>query len=337
MSAIHKTSESTYIFLDIKDNTLDDIDKTSHVDLGLDFASKRPRYGLGALEKLPLELVHLVLVRLDVRSLTVFRRVNKSARLVTNLIPQFRRILVHAPALIRGSLNIGSARFFSCQDLYETLSTAECDSCGDFGGYLYLVTCRRVCFLCLTERADYLPLPRKDVTRKFGLYSKYIARLPHMKSFPGRFSPRAIKRRRRETLFDYSAAQQAGIATHGTVESMEKYVLETISKRPESYRSNILRRRTTGANPRPPSYDDPFDGHCSNPRRFMGIVRAPFFNGPTASPEWGLHCIACKSHHYRRPIHWRRKYTIKGFQDHVRECGEIREGKHVPSKNEEAV
>lgn len=336
MSAIHKTSESTYIFLDIKDNTLDDIDKTSRVDIGLDFASKRERYGLGALERLPLELVHRVLVRLDVRSLTVFRRVNKSARLVTNSIPQLKRILVHAPALIRGCLNIGSAQFVSCQDLYATLSTAECDSCGDFGGYLYLVTCRRVCFLCFTERADYLPLPRKDVTRKFGLDSNCIARLPHMKSFPGCYSPRAIKCRRRQTLFDYSAAREAGIATHGTVESMENYASETKTKRLKSYRSNLSRRRTGGANLRPPSYEDPFDGHCSNPRRFMGIIRAPFFNSPTASPEWGFHCIACKSHHYRRPIDWRRKYTINGFQDHVRECGEIREGKHVPSINEAA-
>ncbi|PKY06125.1 hypothetical protein P168DRAFT_135894 [Aspergillus campestris IBT 28561] len=337
MSAIHKTSESTYIFLDIKDNTLDDIDKASHADIRLDSDLDSPRYGLGALEKLPLEIVHLALVRLDVRSLTVFGRVNKRARLVTNSIPQFRRILVHAPALIRGSLNIESARFFSCQDLYRKLSTAECDSCGDFGGYLYLVTCRRVCFLCFTARADYLPLSRKDVTRKLGLDSKHIVLLPHMKSFPGRYSPRAIKCRRRETLFDYSAARQAGIAIHGTVESMEKYALEMISKKLENYNLKLSGSRTGGAHLRPPRYEDLFDGHCSNPRRFMGIIRAPYFDSQLPSPEWGLHCIACKSHHYRRPIHWRRKYTISGFQDHVRECGEIKDGQHVPSINVEAV
>ena len=56
-----------------------------------------------------------------------------------------------------------------CLKLYEELSTAECDSCGDYGGYLYLVTCRRVCFLCLTENPDYLPILRADAIRKFGL------------------------------------------------------------------------------------------------------------------------------------------------------------------------
>ncbi|KAL4891353.1 hypothetical protein BDV59DRAFT_182300 [Aspergillus ambiguus] len=330
MSVIQKTSESTYIFLDIKDNTLDDIDKFSHLDIPLDFASNPPRCGLGALERLPLELIHLALIQLDMQSLTVFRRVNKRARLVTNSIPQYRRILVHAPASIRGSLNIESARFFSCQDLYEKLCTAECDSCGDFGGYLYLVTCRRVCFLCFTETIDYLPLLRKDVIRKFGLDSKQIAGLPHMKSFPGRYSPRGVKCRRRETLFDYSAARQAGIAVHGTVESMEEYASGMVSKRLENYNSKLSLRRTDGTHLRPPRYEDSFDGHCSNPRRFMAIIRAPFMNERMVSPEWGLHCIACKPHHYCRPIHWRRKYTINGFQDHVRECGEIIDEKHVP-------
>ncbi|KAE8357014.1 hypothetical protein BDV28DRAFT_126080 [Aspergillus coremiiformis] len=332
MSAIRKTGKSTYIFLDIKDNTLDDIDKSSHLDIRFDFDSNPPSYGLGTLERLPLEIIHLILIRLDMRSLTAFPHVNKRARLVTNSIPQYRRILVHAPASIRGSLNIESARFFSCQDLYEKLSTAECDSCRDFGGYLYLVTCRRVCFLCFTEMTDYLPLPQKDVTRKFGLDSEHLAGLPHMRSFRGRYSPRGIKCRRREILFDYSTARQAGIAVHGTVESMEKYASEMASKRLESYNSKVSLRRTGGTYLRPPRYEDSFDGHCSNPRRFMGIIRAPFFTEKMASPEWGLHCIACKPHHYCRPIHWRRKYTIDGFRDHIRECGEIMEGKHAQIK-----
>lgn len=335
MAAIQKTSESTYIFLDIEDNTLDDIDKShkiSHLDIQFDFNSNPSHYSLGALERIPLEIIHMTLVRLDIRSLTDFRRVNKRARLITDSIPQYRRILVHAPAAIRGSLNIKSARFFSCHDLYEKLSTAECDSCGDFGGYLYLVTCRRVCFLCFTEMTDYLPMLRKDVTLKFGLNSKHIACLPHMRSFAGCYSPRKIKCRRRETLFDYSTARQAGIAAHGTVEAMEKRASEMVSRR---LKSKLSVRRTSGTSLRPTRYEDPFDGQCSNPRRFMGIIRAPFFNEKTASAEWGVHCFACKSHHYRRPIHWRRKYTIDGFQDHIRECGEIIKAKHVPQTNHE--
>lgn len=327
MAAIRKTSESSYIFLDIKDNTLDYVDNRCCLDDGLDFHGSY--YGLGALGVLPLEIIHMALIRLDIQSLIDFRRVNKRARLVTDSMPQYKHILAHAPASIRGSLNIKTARFFSCQDLYEKLSTAECDSCGDFGGYLYLVTCRRVCFLCFTEKPDYLPLLRKDAIRKFGLRSELLATLPCMKSFPGRYSPRGIKCQRREILFDYSAARQAGIAVHGTISSMEKYASEMASKRLEIYNTKMSLRRTAVRNLRPPRTEDDFDGYSSNPKRFMGIVCAPFFGAHTAFPDWGFHCLACKAHHYGRPLHWRRKYTMNSFQDHIRECGEIVDGKHI--------
>ncbi|PYH52113.1 F-box protein, partial [Aspergillus niger CBS 101883] len=158
----------------------------------LDLNARPPCYGLGTLETLPLEVVHLTLIQLDMQSLIDFRRVNRRARQVADSVPQFRHILAQVPASIRASLGLETARYFSCQELYQTLGTAECESCGDFGGYLYLLTCRRVCFLCFTEKPDYLPLSRKDVIRKFGLGSAHIALLPRMRSLPRCYSPREI-------------------------------------------------------------------------------------------------------------------------------------------------
>lgn len=328
MAAIWKTTESTYNFLNTNDNTLDDIDNAYYSACQFNFGS--PQYGLGVLDRLPLEIIHLTLLQLDMESLSDFRRVNKRARLITESIPQYKRILVHAPTAVRGCLNIKTARFFSCRDLYEKLSTAECDSCGDFGGYLYLVTCRRVCFLCFTEKPDYLPILRKDAIRKFGLRSEHLASLPCMKSFPGCYSPRELKCRQRQTLFDYSSARQAGIAVHGSISSMEKHASEMASHRLAAYNTKLSLNRANGTNLRPPRSEDAFDGYSSNPKRFMGIIRAPFFNPQTGFSDWGFHCMACKPHHYCRPLHWRRKYTVQSFQDHIRECGEIKEGKHIP-------
>lgn len=75
MAAIRKSTESTYVFLDIKDNTLDDIDNT-HV-LENQSESCPLSNGLGALDRLSLEIIHLALIRLDIQSLVDFRRVNK--------------------------------------------------------------------------------------------------------------------------------------------------------------------------------------------------------------------------------------------------------------------
>lgn len=74
---------------------------------------------------------------------TDFRRVSQRAIQMIDLIPQYRRIIRYTPASIQGCLSIGAGRLFSCQNLYEKLCTAECDICGDVGGYLYLITCRQ--------------------------------------------------------------------------------------------------------------------------------------------------------------------------------------------------
>ncbi|KAL3256344.1 hypothetical protein ABHI18_007648 [Aspergillus niger] len=107
MSAIRKLSESTYIFLDIQDHTLDGIDEVSQGRDGtpeLDLNARPPCYGLGTLEALPIEVIHLTLIQLDMLSLIEFRRVNRRARQVTDSVPQFRHILAQVPASIRASL-----------------------------------------------------------------------------------------------------------------------------------------------------------------------------------------------------------------------------------------
>lgn len=326
MAAIRKTSESTYVFLESRDHTLDDIENLCPLDNGQH--SRFPSYTLGSLEQLPVELINMVLIQLEIRSLTDFRRVNRRAMQVVDSIPQYKKIILHAATSIRGSLSIGTGNLFSCQELYEKLCTAGCDSCGDLGGYLYLVTCRRVCFLCFTEKTEYLPLLRADAIRKFGLHREDIATLPSMKSIPGRYSPREIKCRTRLTLIDHDAAREAGIAVHGNISAMEQYALEMTSKRLEQYQSRKSLHIADGPNLRRPRSEDVFDGRSSNPKRFLGIVRAPFLNARTGSPECVFHCAACKPHHYDRPLHWRRKFTRESFEDHIRECGEIIHGKH---------
>lgn len=145
---------------------------------------------LGHLERLPLELINMVLMQLDIRSLTDFRRVNRRAMQTIDNIPQYGKIVTHAPISLQGTLSIGSGRYFSCQDLYKALCTANCETCGKTGGYLYLITCRRVCFQCFTQRDEYQPLLWTDVSRKFGISRQVVNTLPSMRSLPGSILPR---------------------------------------------------------------------------------------------------------------------------------------------------
>ena len=155
-----------------------------------------------------------------------------------------------------------------------------------------------------------------------------IAGLSSMKSVPGRYSPREIKCRTRLTLIDHEAAREAGIAVHGSMDAMVRHTSETTSKRLEQYESRKSSRRADGPNMRRPRSEDDFDGHSSNPRRFLGIVRVPLLNACTGFPECVFHCIACRTYHYGRPLHWRRQFTRESFDGHIRAYGETIDGQH---------
>ncbi|EEP78298.1 predicted protein [Uncinocarpus reesii 1704] len=311
------------------DFTLDaneDLERLCPLDAGRRHAN--PVHDLGQLEQLPLELLNMVLLGLDLRSLMDFRRVNQRAMEVVGSIPQYATILMHAKNALRGIISIGSARWISCLDIYQELRRAECD-CGDFGGYLYLFTCRRVCFLCFTSESAYLPIGRGHAMRKFGLQGAQVAALPAMKSVPGFYSGRLLKCRTRHNLVDYESARQAGIKLHGSVAEMERHCSEMELQRREQYLQRKSEFKSGGGRaPRRPPLVEPFDGRQSNPRRYMAIVPAPYITTGKVI-EWGFHCEGCRKHNYSRPLHWRRKFTVASFEAHLRECGNIVAGKHI--------
>lgn len=122
-----------------------------------------------------MELLSEIILLIDLRCLTDFRRDNQRAMQVVDSISQYRTILAHSPGSLRGTLIVETASFISCRDLFDILCTAKCEECEDFGGFICMLTCRRICFLCLSENPNYHPLLVCEAVRKFGLDSKLLA------------------------------------------------------------------------------------------------------------------------------------------------------------------
>ena len=128
-------------------------------------------------------------------------------------LPQNKAIRKHAYNALRGIIYIEASRWITREMLYEKLlCTAECEECGDFGGYLYILTCKQVCFLCLSEDKQYLPLRYRHAIRKFGITRPILGTLPSMKSIPGTYSPNQKKVRAHLALVDSDCARLAGMA-----------------------------------------------------------------------------------------------------------------------------
>ena len=107
---------------------------------------------------------------------------------VVDSISQYKMIVLHAPNFLRGILSLKTGAWILCQLLHDKMFISKCDCCGGIGGYLYLLTCKRVCFICYQERQPlFFPLTCSEADSKYGIrighdvdWDSYTA-IPHMK------------------------------------------------------------------------------------------------------------------------------------------------------------
>lgn len=254
--------------------------------------TSRPSVNLGSLDKLPVELLQYIISLLDLSTLMDFRCVNRRSLQLVASLSQYEMITSHAIKVLQGALAIGFGKWITCEDLFTELCTAACRECGDFGGYLYLLTCTRVCYLCFTRNEKYLPLRHRHARMKFGLSLKTVSQLPRMRSLPGRFPPFGRRLDGGMILVDFCSAQAAG-TPHLSIQNL-----------PQSLDNEV------------------FDRRCREPRRFMAVVRAPWFNRASGDIEWGWYCPACQkpSDTYNILPASRRMFPTAAFKDHLKVC-----------------
>lgn len=299
-------------------------------------------HDLGKFRTLPTEVLDQVLCQLDICALSHFQRVNRRAMQVVNALTEYKAIATLVPNALIGILSIGTGQWITSQTLYEKLCTSYCERCGDFGGYLYLITCSRVCFCCFTEARIYMPLPRDVACLEFGLDRQIVDTLPRMRVIPGTYAP-SNRKARRGILVDYASARNAGIAFHESVNAMNEYVRRLKQERNKAHEEMLatwtkaFENGLATAAERPGSNLPGFDGHTANPLRYVAIVRLPWLDKPAQEIEWGFHCLGCERS-TRLPLHYRRQFTKASFDQHLQEDGGISFDKrtlqytHVPNE-----
>lgn len=134
---------------------------------------------------------------------------------LVDLLPQYHAIGTHAHSALQGILSIDTGRYITCDTLFEKLCTAECEKCGDFGGYLYIITCRRVCFLCFSFDDSYRPLLFMKAKELYGLSRHVLDGLPRMRTVRGRYQEFQITVGNSTILVDHDSALDVGLVLHG--------------------------------------------------------------------------------------------------------------------------
>lgn len=285
--------------LTITDHTLDDIDLQKYCPLDLDIpvGTREPagvgechrlsqtKAGIGQLNRLPFEILTEILLQLNIHSLLVFKQVSRSTASFVNTLPRYSAIRQECPDILRAAIGI-RADSFSCNTLYEILTTQSCATCSRSGNYLYLITCKRVCYFCFTEHTDYFPVSSTKAANMTSLSLKTVKKqLPYVCSIPGRYGAGGRRCSSRKFLFDRQAVLRAGAIDRDP----------TICTRAVE---NLQR------------------GHRHDPARYMSIITAPYLGPSIHSVDWGFYCYSCSTAS-RPSTHFRTHYTTKGIIDHI--------------------
>lgn len=287
---------------------------------------------LGKLDTLPLELLNAVFLYLDIQSLTNLRRVSQRSRFALDALPQYRILQEHAPELLRAAIGLEISKSTLIADLFKALTCQTCYLCGDFGPFIYLLSCNRVCSLCLSQNSELCPLRVSQARDLYSLDKQTLAGLPKLRSLPGKYSRFKNSRKNRIDLIDRAAATRAGIAVHGSSENVKKafeiHKAEIRSKNDKKMEQYMVKRRLdpTLRLPTFPQVSESHDEQGHDPRRFMGIIRVPWVDPVSKRKERGVQCQGCERDmrivfgNRTRDFHPRRMYNQAGFLQHLKEC-----------------
>ncbi|ATY58575.1 Cyclin-like F-box [Cordyceps militaris] len=280
------------------------------------FPSKTDR-GLGSLNRLPLELWYDVLFRLDMRSLFKLRQTSLRSREWVDSLRQYQMVVAHGLNLFCALLRTRLADSVSLVDFYNILCTKACALCGEFSGFVSILTWKRCCFRCL-QRAPELQMQTLAATRKQLHLTKHeVGQLRFFKNLPGIYSMNEITHKSRIAV----------ICVHQAVSLVKKNA---------------------------PAPWKPVGSSRSNKLNFMGAVALPYYDKGTGRVEYGLSCAGCqlaieKDIIGTRGEQWAfeardKVYSRDGFLEHFRWCEQAQrlwrsssEGGQRPSELPEAA
>ena len=269
-----------------------------HIGIRLSIATpfrRTSNIGLGSLDRLPLELLYDILLRLDMYSLFNFRQTNLSSRQTVDSLKQYQMVVSHGLnlfcALLRTRLAIGVSLF----DFYDALCTKACALCGEFGGFISLLTWTRCCFTCLQEAPETQLQTRAAARKQFHLTKAKLNQLRSFKTLPGIYSMRESVHKSRITVVSvHQAILVSGQQSHALAQA----------------------KSTTSGQ------DQKFN--------FMGSCALPYYDRRIDRIEHGMSCAGCQLALEKDIIGYRgerwafearnKVYAQDGFLEHFRWC-----------------
>lgn len=277
---------------------LDHHDKVRHSvfrEMESSAPSLRPS-GLGILQRLPTEMVLLILLRLDLRTALALSHTNRGTRQLLASLPEYRRLGEHALKPLWALYRTGLAPHVDIATLHSSLTVEKCANCSSFGDFLFLPTVSRCCFDCLGSAQSFHVLPQRRLHKAVAsLYKQPEDISPALLTQPGYYT--LMKK----------------------FKSMRRYLVS------EPHALEIL--RSAGVVDMTVATREPY-GHSI--WRCMAATAFPHLDISTGKVQRGLTCrgccvamdaYPCFDNDYRQD----QVYSRTAFLDHFKECQEAKD------------
>lgn len=178
---------------------------------------------LGQLDLLPAEILLEVLKLADFQSLSRLSRTSLRGKDVVEALRLYREVMRYYPKLLAALGKTHLLRHHSSSLVRQVLSEQKCASCLDFGGFLFLPTCERVCFECLSKNFAFHLAKVSFAKKWFALTSEQLRRIPIMQSIPGRYRVTfTAKHSQPHKLVSVKQLLQLAIDVHGSPENVAR-------------------------------------------------------------------------------------------------------------------
>ncbi|KAJ2967696.1 hypothetical protein NQ176_g9537 [Zarea fungicola] len=249
-------------------------------------------HSLGQLDSLPTEVLQLMLDHLDFLSLARLARTARRGQELVASFPAYHLVRRHASETLAALSAMSILYLHSASLLREALHSSECSCCGNFGAFLFLLSCERCCFQCISTKPALWVLPRPDASKCFNLSAKQLKALPSARSLSGKYCVLFdISRTRPLHLVSVRAAKKLALQVHGSEAAVTSHVPS--ARLSNNLQGNLALLQHTQLDF---SKHDPFLG--SNPGNDwyngMATIRFPHLPVAHEDSDWGSWCRGCK-------------------------------------------
>ncbi|EFE44241.1 hypothetical protein TRV_01017 [Trichophyton verrucosum HKI 0517] len=191
---------------------------------------------IGALDTLPLELLHLILEQTDILTLLRFARTSLRAKSVLSSLHAYNFLLAHAPDALRQLALANLLAAHETRSIYTALLSTACSSClqPSRATHFYLPSAQRICYSCRTLNPGLWLIPLSFARRCFRLGASSTAKLPLLHFRPDTTGTTTIitsgnrkhkHRRKSEPCVSLRDVRRLAEKVHGSME--EVYRLQT--------------------------------------------------------------------------------------------------------------